>query len=122
MGECLGSTRGRLPAPLDFGRGVTGVFTVWSPDRELNPRYVDVPDIDPFGLILYHPRPDDSRECASSLDVDTPERQQAMAAGRWPPRPVWQVLSLDPLTLSPSTRCRACGLHGFIRDGRWVPA
>lgn len=36
--------------------------------------------------------------------------------------PVWQVESWDPLTLSPSLLCRACGHHGFIRGGKWVPA
>jgi hypothetical protein len=34
----------------------------------------------------------------------------------------WDVLSMDPLTLSPSLLCRACGNHGFIRDGVWVAA
>lgn len=34
----------------------------------------------------------------------------------------WTVEQLDPLTISPSVLCRACGNHGFIRDGRWVPA
>lgn len=35
--------------------------------------------------------------------------------------PWWSVENEDPLTLSPSIAC-PCGLHGFIRDGRWVPA
>lgn len=34
----------------------------------------------------------------------------------------WDVLSMDPLTLSPSLLCRLCGSHGFIRDGLWVTA
>lgn len=34
----------------------------------------------------------------------------------------WTVESEKPLTLSPSVRCRACGDHGFVRDGRWVRA
>jgi len=34
----------------------------------------------------------------------------------------WDVISLDPLTLSPSLLCRVCGSHGFIRDGKWVEA
>ena len=34
----------------------------------------------------------------------------------------WDVLSEEPLTLFPSLLCRACGHHGFIREGRWVPA
>lgn len=33
----------------------------------------------------------------------------------------WQLISRDPLTLSPSFLCH-CGHHGWIREGRWVPA
>ncbi|MDE2101836.1 MAG: hypothetical protein KGL39_31610 [Patescibacteria group bacterium] len=33
----------------------------------------------------------------------------------------WQVTSYEPLTISPSVLC-GCGDHGFIRDGKWVPA
>jgi hypothetical protein len=33
----------------------------------------------------------------------------------------WEVLSEDPLTLSPSLACQQCGHHGFIRNGRWEP-
>lgn len=29
---------------------------------------------------------------------------------------------LDHFTLSPSVQCTNCGDHGYIRDGRWVPA
>ena len=36
--------------------------------------------------------------------------------------PVWHVDSVRPLTLSPSLLCTECGHHGFIRDGRWIPA
>jgi len=34
----------------------------------------------------------------------------------------WDVVSENPLTLSPSLLCRACGDHGFIRGGKWVRA
>lgn len=34
----------------------------------------------------------------------------------------WDVLSEDPLTLSPSVLCRMCGDHGFVRQGKWVEA
>ncbi|MEY5099599.1 MAG: hypothetical protein RJA36_2318 [Pseudomonadota bacterium] len=34
----------------------------------------------------------------------------------------WTVESENPLTLSPSVACRACGDHGFVRNGRWVRA
>ena len=33
----------------------------------------------------------------------------------------WDLLKLEPLTLSPSLLCRACGHHGFIQEGKWVP-
>lgn len=34
----------------------------------------------------------------------------------------WDVISLEPLTLSPSLLCNACGHHGFIRSWKWVSA
>ncbi len=34
----------------------------------------------------------------------------------------WKLESENPLTLSPSLLCRTCGHHGFIREGKWVPA
>ena len=39
-------------------------------------------------------------------------------------RPVWETNGepIESLTLSPSILCRACGNHGWIRDGKWVPA
>ncbi|MCW2899953.1 MAG: hypothetical protein JWO67_2218 [Streptosporangiaceae bacterium] len=30
-----------------------------------------------------------------------------------------QLLSEDPLTVTPSILCADCGLHGFITDGTW---
>lgn len=36
--------------------------------------------------------------------------------------PTWDVLGEEPLTLAPSLACGTCGHHGFIRDGKWVPA
>lgn len=34
----------------------------------------------------------------------------------------WEVENDEPLTLSPSIECRACGDHGFIKNGKWVRA
>ena len=34
----------------------------------------------------------------------------------------WEVVKREPLTLAPSLLCRRCGHHGFIREGKWVPA
>ena len=33
-----------------------------------------------------------------------------------------EVGSFVGLTLSPSILCRNCGLHGYIRDGKWISA
>lgn len=38
------------------------------------------------------------------------------------PITTWNVVQREPLTLTPSILCRACQNHGFITDGRWVPA
>lgn len=35
--------------------------------------------------------------------------------------PVHKILSEDPLTLTPSLRCRMCGAHGEVTNGRWEP-
>lgn len=34
----------------------------------------------------------------------------------------WKVESEEPFTISPSVLCRACGDHGFVRNGKWVRA
>lgn len=32
------------------------------------------------------------------------------------------LVSINPLTVTPSLACRSCPSHGFITDGRWVGA
>jgi hypothetical protein len=34
----------------------------------------------------------------------------------------WRVVQQEPLTVQPSINCTACGTHGWITDGKWVPA
>lgn len=66
------------------------------------------------GLVWEHPdQRDGSRRCTGG---------SLTFAGHGWPEPNWTVESLEPLTLSPSLLCRVCGCHGFIREGRWVPA
>ena len=65
-----------------------------------------------FGAVsITHPKPDGGA-CGHIATWD----------GSQPPERTWQLVSLRPLTLSPSLLCRICGDHGFIRDGKWVPA
>lgn len=88
---------------IDLGHDVAIAFTSWR-------------DRDKTGLIHSHQRPDDGEPCAGGVMFDLPGVAEA-----FPGRALWQVVSLDPLTLSPSLLC-SCGHHGFIRDGKWVPA
>ena len=32
------------------------------------------------------------------------------------------INSVHPIDVSPSVQCGDCGLHGFVRSGRWVSA
>ena len=106
------------PPDLDLGSGVVAWWTRWAPDRSLNPQWAHLADVDPCGLILEHPDArDPTRRCESGLTFDLAGMAEVF------PGPRWQVVSLEPLTLSPSILCSpdkgGCGLHGFIRGGRW---
>jgi hypothetical protein len=67
------------------------------------------------GFIEEHPdQRDPSRPCAGSI---------SLAGSSWAePGRTWTLVSEDPLTLSPSLMCTACGNHGWVRDGKWVRA
>jgi hypothetical protein len=90
------------PPDLDLGAGVVAWYTRYGTHERA-------------GLIERHPRPDNGQPCEGGVLFDLPGIREA-----FPSRPVWQVLSADPLTLAPSLLCRVCGRHGFIRDGRWA--
>lgn len=66
------------------------------------------------GLLLYH-RHADGSVCGGSVPFDVPGADRT--------RPLWQVQSWEPLTLSPSIADPTCSehLHGHIINGRWVP-
>jgi hypothetical protein len=99
----------------DIGHGHKIRWASWRPDRELNPQYADLPDVEHAALSVYHLTPD-GKPCVGGVVPDScPDHL------RGPNRPTWTIERLDPLTLSPSLLC-VCGDHGFIRDGRWVPA
>lgn len=102
--------------PLDIGHGHTLQFTRWEPDRELNPQYADIPDVERYGAIIGHTAQDGS-PCAGAVTFSGSVQERLE-----PGRPKWDVQNWDPLTINPSVLCRRCGDHGFIRDGKWVPA
>lgn len=76
------------------------------PGRVATPRYIDGTL---YGFDVTHP-------CSAP---------SIRRAGSWIPTLTdsgWTLVTLEPLTLSPSLSCRVCGDHGWIRDGHWVPA
>jgi hypothetical protein len=106
--------------PIDLGMGFSVVFFSWSPDRALNPQYEDVADVEMAGIIISK-----DGENIGSCWFDTED----VAAIPDRKGPVWQVHSLDPLHIEPSVQMYEYldgefvpKYHGFIREGRWVPA
>lgn len=69
------------------------------------------------GIHEWHRNPTTGRWCAGWVPLDVPANDYYVPGSEH-----WQLVSVDPLTLSPSLLCRACQHHGYIRDGRWVPA
>ena len=101
----------------DIGHGHTLRYTSWCPDRELNPQYDGIPDVDRYGATIEHPHPQTGHDCGGMVTF-----AGEVADRLDPDRPKWTVESWEPLTISPSVLCRVCGDHGWIRAGQWVPA
>jgi len=101
--------------PIDLGHGHIGVYTSWRPDRALNPQFAELPDVERYGLLIKHSTPE-GNACMGSV-VFGSDVAEAVSPGK----DTWEVESWVPLTLSPSILC-SCGDHGFIREGRWIPA
>lgn len=93
---------------LDLGDGHTLRFVAFAPDRALNPHLADIPDDEKAGAIVTH-----GTNCQGYLAFNP-----RVSAGS----SHWTVESWEPLTISPSVLCAACGDHGFIRGGKWVRA
>ena len=101
------------PGVLDLGDGHRLIYHFWAPDRELNPLYADLPDVERFGASIEHRSPAGVQH-VGGITFDGPVQRQVSNG-----RAFWQVEQWDPLTISPSILC-SCGDHGWIRDGRWV--
>ncbi len=93
---------------IDLGSGFSFRYYSWAPDRDLNPQYHDVPDVEHAGIILTCPHGD------GGVPFKVPGHR-VFADG-------WDVLTSEPLTLAPSILRTECGCHGFVRNGRWVGA
>lgn len=100
---------------VDLGDGHAYLFAQWAPDRDLNPQYVGIPDVERYAAIVKHATPT-GEPCMGGITFDS-----EVARRIDPGKPTWTVESWEPLTVSPSLLCD-CGDHGFIRNGRWVRA
>lgn len=92
MGKVLADVSGGFSVVLNHGDGVE---TAWYPDGSVGIRHTC--DRGARGTII----------CAPRLVLDQPNGHT--------------IAAMAPLTISPSCGCSDCGLHGFIRDGRWEP-
>jgi hypothetical protein len=102
---------------IDLGSNHWLKFFGWSPDRLIESdrvRYEGIADVARVGALVLHLSPVDHTECSGFVHFDLPE-----VVTVFPNHPKWQVVSWEPLTLSPSILCRRCGDHGFIRNGKW---
>lgn len=66
------------------------------------------------GWLIHRRRESDVGWCIGAFEWWCPESERVV-------RPIWSLQSLDPLHISPSFLCH-CGFHGFILQGKWVPA
>ena len=83
-------------------------------------RFSSYQDDDKTGITVLH-KDKSGATCRGWVAFRGGAWEKAFVASAQPIQ-AWDVQSLDPLTISPSVLCRACGDHGFIRDGKWVCA
>lgn len=70
-----------------------------------------------FRVLFY----DDDRACFEHR-CDRGERGTVICAPALQLDGGHRIVAFHPLTIEPSILCPDCRTHGFIRDGRWVPA
>ena len=101
--------------PIDLGHGHRMSWVDWNPDVELNPQWRDLAPIERCVILVSHGT-EEMGPCESGIWLARPGVDQIHEGS------VWVVVQEEPLTISPSLLCKRCGDHGFIQNGRWVPA
>lgn len=75
-------------------------------------------DPEPYQALWWHRRADsETGWCAGSFAWRNPSPEHFPGKGV-----LWDLVRWEPLTVSPSLLCLECRAHGFIREGKWVPA
>jgi hypothetical protein len=98
--------------PVDIGHGLTAALRIADDGLEPEGSHPGWSAGDVLGVLLTHP-------CSKR---DGQVVQDFIPVNYMPSRD-WELVSREPITLSPSVNyVGCCGLHGFVREGRWVPA
>lgn len=87
------------------------------------PAVFDPPEGSVFvGLHDNHYKPGTQDWCGGWIGfANVPEHAVAFRSNLEQGKTGWhELVSADPLEVSPSLACRGCASHGFIRAGRWV--
>lgn len=73
-----------------------------------------------FGWLAEHTNPVFWHWCAALADAP----EEHLTTGQWVAAntEAHTLVAREPLHLEPSLLWRCCGLHGFVREGRWVSA
>ena len=93
----------RTSALVDLGHGMTVTILT------------DADSGDPLGVYWCHPDCPAGKNPANWIPVDGDPWQAQL-------HHFWHLVSVEPLTLEPSLLCTVCKVHGYIREGRWIPA
>lgn len=93
-----------MPHELDLGDNHRLIFANYKDDEHV-------------GATVEHLRPDGT-QCSGWIAFEGRSWAQQFNGTI----ATWKVEQDEPLTLSPSILCRACGDHGFVRNGKWVRA
>lgn len=106
---------------VEIGEGFSYVFFAFDPDRDLNPQYENVPNVDRAGVSIKR-----NGETVGACWFDTPETR----AIPWTEeRKFWTLVSEEPLHIEPSiqmyrwdpaTKTHIPTHHGYIRGDQWV--
>ena len=105
-----------IEGAFDLGNNHIAMWYGWNPDRNLNPQFAHLPDVEHFTLAIAHLTPD-GKPCQSAIHFHGEVQDQLLE-----PSQIWDLRSApgEPLTVVPSVLCMRCQDHGFITDGKWI--